>query len=119
MNTYTFKRRDGKWQLELSNHTYKTGDNTYVTMTDGANTMLNLVSAGKNEVSLLLEKEPFDNADVLELQQSCEPFLRGGYYLLHEYNGEVIDHSMWLSDVPKVVFGTIPEKIYFKKSPWG
>jgi hypothetical protein len=80
--------------------------------------MLNLLSAGENEVSVLMEKEPFENADVLELQQTCEPFLAGGIYLLHEYNGEIIDHPMWLSDVPKVVFGTIPEKIYFKKSPW-
>ena len=119
MNTYTFIKKDGNWQLQLSSHTYKDGKNAYVDLTDGANTMLNFLSAGKNEVSVLLEKEPFDNADVLELQQRCEPFLQGGYYLLHEYNGEVIDQSMWLSDVPKVVFGSIPEKIYFRKSPWG
>lgn len=119
MNTYTFIKKEGNWQLELSNHTYKEERTSYVPVTDGANTILNLVSAGKNQVSLLMEKEPFDNADVLELQQSCEPFLRGGYYLLHEYNGRVIDHAMWLSDVPKVVFGSIPERIYFKKSPWG
>ena len=118
MNIYTFVRRDGNWQLQLSNHTYKEGSRAYVPMSDGANTILNFVAAGKNEVSLLMEKEPFENADVLELQQSCEPFLRGGYYLLHEYNGEVVDQPMRLSDVPRVVFGTIPEKIYFKKSPW-
>lgn len=87
-------------------------------MAEGANSMLNLLSEGKDEVSILLEKEPFENADVLELQQKCEPFLQGGYYLLHEYDGRVIDHSMWLSDVPKIVFGSLPEKIYFKKSPW-
>lgn len=118
MNSYTFIKKDGNWQLQFSNHTYKEGSDTYILLAEGADTMLNLLSAGENEVSVLMEKEPFENADVLELQQTCEPFLTGGYYLLHEYNGKVIDHSMWLSDVPKVVFGTLPEKIYFKKSPW-
>jgi hypothetical protein len=119
MNIYTFIKKDGNWQLQFSNHTYKDGSDAYVPLEDGADTMLNLLSAGENEVSILMEKEPFENADVLELQQTCEPFLAGGYYLLHEYNGKVVDYPMWLSDVPKVVFGTIPQKIYFKKSPWG
>ena len=118
MNSYTFVRKDGKWQLQTSNHTYKEGSDSYVELAEGANTMLNLVAGGQDEVSILMQKEPFANANVLELQQSCEPFLSGGYYLLHEYNGKVIDYPMWLSDVPKVVFGTIPEKIYFQKSPW-
>jgi hypothetical protein len=115
MNIYTFIRKDGNWQLQLSNHLYKEETGSYVPMAEGANTMLNLVSGGKNEVSLSMEKEPFENADVLELQQSCEPFLSGGYYLLHEYNGQIIDQPIWLADVPKVVFGSLPEKIYFKK----
>jgi hypothetical protein len=116
MNSYSFIKKGGNWQLHFS--TYKEGNNLDVDLVEGAGTMLNFLSDGKDEVNLVFDKKPFKDADEMELLQTCEPFLNGGYYLLRNYEGRQINYQMWIADVTKYVFGEIPEKIYFKKSPW-
>lgn len=118
MNSYSFIKKDGKWQLHFSNYTFREGGNADVELTDGAGSMLNLLSEGDNELILVFDKKPFKGADEIELLQTCEPFLNGGYYLLRRYGGKEINYEMWLSDVTKYVFGETPEKIYFKKRRW-
>ena len=118
MNSYSFIKKDGNWQVHYSNYTYKQGGEVDIELNDGAGSMLNLLSAGNNQVNLLFDRKPFKDADEIELLQTCEPFLNGGYYLLRNYEGKEINYQMWLSDVTKHVFGETPEKIYFKKHLW-
>jgi hypothetical protein len=118
MNNYSFIKKNGNWQLHFSNHTYKEGNDVDIDLMEGAGTMLNFLSEGKNEVNLVFDKRPFEDADEIELLQTCEPFLNGGYYLLRNFEGKEINYEMWLSDVTKYVFGETPQRIYFKKSPW-
>lgn len=87
-----------------------------LTLVEGSETMLNLLSENHDQVTVALDTEPFDNADVLELMQLCHPFLDGGYYYMHNYAGQSIDYKIWLCDVPKYAFGSIPERIYVKRA---
>ena len=118
MNSYSFIKKDGNWQLHYSNYTYKQGGDVDIELNDGAGSMLNLLSAGNNQVNLVFDRKPFKDADEIELLQTCEPFLNGGYYLLRNYEGKEINYQMWLSDVTHHVFGETPERIYFKKHLW-
>jgi hypothetical protein len=118
MNSYTFVKKDGNWQLQYSNYTYKEGHEIDIDLTEGSESMLNLLSDGKDEVSLFFDKQPFADANEIELVQRCEPFLNGGIYRLREFEGKKLDYDMWISDVTQHVFGETPEKIYFKKNPW-
>src|SRR5215217_5095463 len=98
MNSYTFVKKDGNWQLQFSNYTYKEGHEIDIDLAEGSESMLNLLSDGKNEVSLFFDRQPFEDADEIQLLQTCQPFLNGGIYLLREYEGKKIDYKMWLSD---------------------
>ena len=115
MNSYSFIKKDGNWQLHFSSYTNREGKNRDIELNDGAESMLNLLSEGNNQVNLVFDKKPFQDADEIELLQTCEPFLNGGYYLLRRYQGKEINYEMWLSDLTKYVFEETPQKIYFKK----
>jgi hypothetical protein len=118
MNSYSFIKKDGNWQLHFSNYTNREGKNGDIELNDGAESILNLLSEGNNQVNLVFDKKPFQDADEIELLQTCEPFLNGGYYLLRSYQGKEINYEMWLSDLTKYVFEETPQKIYFKKRLW-
>jgi hypothetical protein len=113
MNTYTFFKENGGWHVHLPET--KAGRQADLDLVDGADTMLNLMSDGSDEVTLTLNTEPFENAEMLELLHPCKPFLKGGYYLMREHDGKQVNYGMWISDVTQVVFGDVPEKIYVKK----
>lgn len=116
MNIFTFTKENGTWYMDH----YASNDQEHpqhdVTLMEGSETMLNLLSENRNQVTVALDTEPFDNADVLELMQLCHPFLDGGYYYMHNYAGKSIDYKIWLCDVPKYAFGSIPERIYIKRA---
>jgi hypothetical protein len=115
MNTYQFFKENGGWHVRLPKGKKKGKEQSHVDMLDGADSMLNLLAEGKTEVTLTLNTEPFENAEVLELLSPCKPFLEGGYYLLREHDGKEINYEMWISDVTQFAFGDIPEKFYVKR----
>lgn len=115
MNAYTFVKKNGHWHIDSPEYLQQGGNTVDLTMASGADSMLNLMSAGNDSVTLTLNTEPFDNADVLELLQTCQPFMEGGYYTMSLHNGQPANYDMWLYDVPRFVFGDTPNKIYVRK----
>jgi hypothetical protein len=115
MNTYTFVKKDGRWHVDAPTYLQQGGNTDDLAMTYGADAMLNLMSNGNDSVTLTLNTEPFDNADVLELVQTCKPFMEGGYYSMNKHNGAPINYNMWLHDVTRFVFGDTPDKIYIRR----
>lgn len=116
MHFITFTKENGSWYIDSSTPITQENVQHTVAPVEGSQTMLNLLSADCNQVTVALDTEPFDNADVLELMQLCHPFLDGGYYYMHNYAGKSIDYKIWLCDVPKYAFGSIPERIYIKRA---
>lgn len=115
MNTYTFFKKDGGWYANLPQPLKTSRKRSYLDLKEGADTMLNLMSDGADEVTLVMNTEPFENAEVLELLQTCKPFLDGGYYLMREHDGREINYRMWICDVTRLAFDGLPEKIYVKR----
>lgn len=114
MNTFKFFKENGGWHVKLTPK--KTKEKTgCIDMVEGADSMLNLMSGGQDEVTLVLNTEPFENAEELELLHPCKPFLEGGYYLMRKHDGKEINYKMWISDVTQLAFGDVPEKIYVRK----
>jgi hypothetical protein len=48
--------------------------------------------------------------------QLCHPFLDGGYYYMRLFAGQAIDYKVWMCDVPRYAFGSIPDRIYLRKT---
>lgn len=116
MHVFTFTKENGTWYMDHSDSMDQEHTQHDVTLIEGSETMLNLLSENCDHVSVALDTEPFDNADVLELMQLCHPFLDGGYYYMHNYAGQSIDYKIWLCDVPKYAFGSIPDRIYVRRA---
>ncbi|WP_207493246.1 DUF6717 family protein [Aridibaculum aurantiacum] len=115
MNTYTFFKQNGGWHATVPTPEKKGNRQAYLDMVDGADTMLNIMSDGKDKVTLAFNTEPFEDAEEIELVSSCKPFLDGGYYLMREHDGKQINAEMWICDVSRLAFGAVPEKIYVRK----
>lgn len=116
MHIFNFTKENGTWHMDLPESWNQENAHNNITLMEGSETMLNLLSENCNQVKVALDTEPFDNADVLELMQLCHPFLDGGYYYMHNYAGQSIDYRIWLCDVAKYAFGSIPERIYVKRT---
>jgi len=107
-----YKEISGKWFVDLPEWN---GDKTDLEMVSGADTMLDIISEGENEVVLLFSKKYFDNSNKLELLSLATDIGNGAYYKLNKYIGIKFHLKIWLCDVTKFVFGDFPKKIFFSK----
>lgn len=114
MENYRFyKEQDVRWYVDLPDWT---GSKEDLEMVAGADTMLEIVAQGENEVSLTLSLtavEGYDTLEFLNYGNIHGPELgEGAWYLMKSCKGIVYDLELWLCDVTKFVFGEFPEIIY-------
>jgi hypothetical protein len=112
---FTFIKEPTGWYIDLPQFIEEGGSKGDLAMVEGADTMLDIVAAGDDTVTLALHTEAFDRADMLELTEKCDPFVGGGYYLLRYWEGKQVMHTMWLCAVTEYVFNYLPEKIFIRR----
>jgi hypothetical protein len=90
------------------------GSKAELAMVMGADIMLDMMAGGESEVLISFSNENFENAEVLtKLRDNLD--IGGAHYLLSSYMGIEFSLELWLCDVTKFIFGTMPEKIYIKR----
>lgn len=115
MNTYRFVKEGGSWYIDLPEYLAQGGSEGDLQMVEGADTMLDIMSEGAPDVTLAIDREPFDGSDMLRLVERCDPYIGGGYYFFETFEGRIVNQRMWLCAVTEFVFGDLPEKIYVKR----
>jgi hypothetical protein len=95
-----------------------TGEKWELEMVMGADTFLEILTQGENEIYLTLSTEPFNECETLhyihEGRLEGPEFGEGAWYKLDKYMGLDYKLKLWLCDVTKFVFGNFPKQIYFK-----
>jgi hypothetical protein len=88
-------------------------------MIAGADSFLEILSQGEEEICVTLSVLDFDGSGKLELIKPGRiegwEMGEGSWYRLNNYIGIEYELDMWLCDVTKFVFGYFPEIIYFKR----
>jgi hypothetical protein len=112
---YTFLKENGRWYIDLPEYLQQGGHKADLEMVAGADEMLTVMARGKKKVTIEMDREPFEGADLLELAELCDAPMGGGYYIMHTYKGRPLNKRMWLCDVTLFVFGDMPQKIFCKK----
>jgi len=115
LSTYKFAREGTQWFIDLPEYLAQGGSKADLQMVEGADELLDLIANGKRRVTIQLDREPFEGADVLELVELCDAPKGGGYYKLERYRQQKLNKRIWLCDVTLFVFGDMPERIYIKK----
>lgn len=103
------KTNNTEWYIVLPDYP---GDISDLQMVCGADTFLDLLSEGDDNVTLTVSLTPFDFSDTLEKVRD-DADLGGAHYILNKYNQT---YEMWLCAVTEFVLGYMPEKIYFTKA---
>ncbi len=115
MKSYRFYKDDYGWFIDLPEWE---GERWDLQMISGADTFLELLSQGENEVYVILSDKPFDGCEVLEFENygrlETWEMGEGAWYRLRSHKELFYDLPMWLCDVTKYVFGDLPNRIYFK-----
>jgi hypothetical protein len=112
---HRFVKEQSQWYIDLPEYLESGGSKGDLQMVAGADTMLDIIASGANEVTLHLDTEPFENADELRLTELCDPILGGGYYHLELFEGKKVQQDMWLCEVTRFVFNDIPQWIYVRR----
>lgn len=115
MTKYRFYKNEAEWYVDLPEYLENGGSIGNLEMVEGADTMLDLVADGKNEIFLHIGTDAFKDSDVLTLLEICDPLKDGGYYLMKEFEGKEVNIKMWLCGVVEFVFGDIPKEIFIRK----
>ena len=84
-------------------------------MLEGADEILNIIARGKKHVSIHMDTLPFEDADLLELDELCDAPKGGGYYIMRSLRGKPYSRRMWLCDIVLFVFGDMPPQIFVRK----
>jgi hypothetical protein len=122
-NLRFYKEDTNNWYADIPKWL---GFKAQLQMVAGADTLLDYVSNGKNEVTLGLSETEIENSECLELVNIFKGYNffgfnlkifggtdNGAIYMLKKFNGKIIDYEIWLCNVTKFVFGKFPKKIYF------
>lgn len=114
MKTYKFKKQlHNRWYIQLDEWT---GSNDDLEMVLGADTLLDIISEGENEVNCIISETYFEGSEKLEQIGLGDEFMGGSNYILKTYKGIGINLDVWLCDVTKFVFGYFPKIIYICKN---
>ncbi len=108
-----YKELDNRWYVDLPDWT---GSKADLEMVAGADTMLEHITEGNNEVYLNISGRKFENCDVLELMGYATDIGSGAYYKIKKYRGVDINLEMWLCDVTIYVLGGFPSRIFIAKA---
>lgn len=111
MKTYRFYKEYINWFIDLPD--WK-GDKEDLEMIQGADSLLEVLSEGNNEIYLAISEEYFNNANKLEFNRLGEDYESGAFYNLKSYRNIEFDFEIWLCDVTLSIFNKFPESIYFK-----
>lgn len=114
-----YKDIDNKWYADVPTWT---GEKWELEMVCGADTMLELIAQGEDEVHLGLYTENprvikpgkppiLLQVDTLEKIRDT-PIEGGALYLLKSYKGMEFNLEVWLCHVTSFVFGELPQTIY-------
>ena len=103
------KESDNRWYVDL--HEW-TGSKAELEMVSGADSMLEYMAEGEEQVWLILSEQEFENADKLEFLRLATEIESGAFYKIEKYRGIKIGLEMWLCDVTKFVFGDFPKTIF-------
>lgn len=99
-----FKKVNTRWYSDIKN--WPAAYEEHQLMVGGASTLLERISNGKDYIKLHIKKENFQGAThIIKIDED----LYGG-----TYRCEGDDHTLWLCNVTKFVFGEHPGDIYFK-----
>jgi hypothetical protein len=110
-NTYTFVKKENRWFLSLP---YRKEANRIMNeLIEGTQSLLNTLARGADKLCLTMDTQPFEGAERLQLVELCD---RGGaYYYMDTCNGKRVNKKMWLCDLTLLLFGDMPEGVYFRK----
>lgn len=112
-----YKESDGGWFIDLPEYLSQGGSKEDLAMVAGADTMLDTIAQGPDQVTITMDTEPFDGADELILIRIVDPAIGGGDYLMKSFENKEVNQEMWLCSVTKFVFGDIPLKIFVRREP--
>lgn len=104
-----YKETNGRWYVDLPEWT---GGKDALEMVAGADTMLDYMAEGNNEVTLNISESFFENSDEIKFKCMAVEIGEGAYYRIEKYKGIEICLEMWLCPVLEWVFGKYPENIF-------
>lgn len=105
-----YKEKSGNWYADIPEWT---GRKSALQMISGADTLLDIIANGKNDVHIYFTEEEHDGADCLVFKRKT--FFNGATYRIMTFEGKEINLKVWLCNVTKFVLGKFPMKIYISK----
>lgn len=105
-----YKETDERWYVDLPEWE---GSKANLEMVAGADTMLNYMAEGSDQINLFMSEEDFEGADKLEFIRIADEIGDGAHYLMKSYVGIEFNLDVWLCGVTTFVFnGRYPSIIY-------
>lgn len=105
-----YKEDQKKWYADIPSWT---GRKSALRMIAGADTLLNIIAKGRDEIYLYFSKEEIKDGNVLYFKK--KNWINGATYQLKHYSGTNYNMKVWLCNVTLHVFDKFPKKIYFKE----
>lgn len=106
-----YKDPDNSWYIDLPEWT---GSKASLEMVSGADTMLEYLSEGSNEVYAYLSEEYFENSDKIEFIRETDEIGEGAFYKITSFRGVEINVNMWLCGVTEWLYKKYPKVIYIQ-----
>lgn len=110
-----FYKSENRWYAHLPEYLEAGGTVEECEMVSGADDWLDFLSGNGDEITLELSSENIFSNKIYRVEMDYNNLSVGATYLAHEYNGEIVNHQLWICPVTLFVFGEYPASIYYRK----
>jgi hypothetical protein len=114
LNSFSFRKQGARWLIEFP---LQNGNKREMIseMISGNDDIIRFMAGNKAVLQIMIDRMPFEGSDELELLELCTNSKGGGYYLMHTFNGRILNRKVWLADVILLILGEMPERLYVRK----
>lgn len=111
----TCYKEEGHWYISAATFVVQKGQQAYTRLAVMADGFIGWISRKRSRFTMHLHTAPFEGARMLELEELCTGPDGGAWYRLPTSKAPGHQHRIWVCDSSLVIFGDLPQRIFFRR----
>lgn len=111
----TCYKEEGRWYISAATFVVQKGQKAFTRLAVMADGFIGWISRKRSRFTMHLHTAPFEGARMLELEELCTGPYGGGWYRLVAGKAPGHQQRIWVCDSSLLIFGDLPQRIFFKR----
>ncbi|OLY91730.1 hypothetical protein SAMN05444008_10314 [Cnuella takakiae] len=109
----TIFQEEGRWYIGIAKYLKSKSHQAFTEVASITDGLMQWIARRRKRFTVFLHTQPFEGARMLELVEMCTGPEGGAFYRVSAQRSPS-EHRIWVCDTSLLVFGDLPQRIFFK-----